>query len=207
MPAPFGGAVLLSDFTGANENPLSQGGNWAITNSLTNPVQLISNAVSGVINGQRNSSYWTPATFGPDVAAYCTLSTFVSAGAGIVVRLGGAGGAGTWDGYLALPGNPTIIRRVDNDVFTQIASVAITWANGDKVGITAIGTEIAVWRFPTGGSDWTKIVAASDSTYTLAGNVALYAGSTTTRMDDFYVGPPSQSSDDVPPHLLGGSGW
>ena len=65
--------ALISDFTGADENPLSEGGNWANLNTSSNPLQRISNAVSATVNAAANASYWTPANFGPDLEAYLTI--------------------------------------------------------------------------------------------------------------------------------------
>jgi hypothetical protein len=117
--------ALVSDFTGADENPLSEGGNWANLNSSGNPLKRISNAVSASVAGNC-FSYWTPANFGADLEAYATIST-VSGGCGLLVRIQGEGGAATWDGYrlnISSAGTVTGIGRYTNAAVTSLASIS-----------------------------------------------------------------------------------
>lgn len=180
--------ALLTAFTGADEDPLSDGGNWANLNSSGNPLKRVSNAVAASVGGNC-FSYWTPSNFGPDLEAYITL-TSVSGSQGIAARVQGEGGANTWDGYVVnqLATSNTVIVRYDNGVATTIAQEATTtWGNGDKIGMRIKGSVIEVWRFPSGGSAWQLIAMATDTTYPNAGKIGLYATTTTSGMDDLYI--------------------
>lgn len=185
---------LISDFTGADENPLSEGGNWGspIDSSLpTNVLQKIGNSASGATVGDCYS-YWTPGDFGPDVEAYITFSTWANGG-GILLRVQEEGGAGTWDGYrirFSPPSTPQI-SRVDNAVITNLTltgSVTATWASGDKLGASCQGSVIRIWRFPSAGSAWALHGTANDATYPNDGKIGVYCNSTTIRADDFFAG-------------------
>jgi hypothetical protein len=186
-PGLSGAPTLISDFTGADENPLSEGGNWANLNSSGNPLKRLSNAVASSVGVSR--SYWTPANFGPDLEAYVTLSTAAAGTAGLVVRVQGEGGANTWDGYqitAASTGTVTILRA-DNGVTTQLIAAAGGFASGDKLGVRCEGSTIQAWRQASGSSDWNLISSAVDATYGSAGKVGLSCADTSSRLDDLYA--------------------
>jgi len=179
-------AVLISDFTGADENPLSEGGNWANLNSSGNALQRIGNAVSCTAAGAGNF-YWTLRNYGPNVEAYLTLG--VTGGAGIVFRAKDEGGSFTWDGYVFTcgPGATTTIQRVDNSTGTNLFTTTLTWNTGDKLGARIVGSGLALWQLPSGGS-WTLLATVQDSTYPLDGKIGVRATGTTVRVDDFFAG-------------------
>lgn len=190
--------TLVSDFTGADENPLSEGGNWAALNSAGNQMQRISNAAAGTVAGV-SRSYWTPANFGPDLEAYISFSTISTGTHAIACRIQGEGGSNTWDGYLvqAQPASTsTFINVITNNsggpVITGVASSV--WADGDKLGVRAIGSKIQAWRLPNGSSTWELVATIVDTTYAAAGKVGMSAGSTTVRIDDFYAGLPAEDA-------------
>ena len=178
---------LISDFTGADENPLSEGGNWANLDSSGTALQRVSNAYA-LSSGGISRSYWTPTNFGPDLQAYTTIVSGTALR--IQARVQGEGGAATWDGYeFTAAGSNTIISRVTNASFTTLftSSVIVTWAAGDKLGARLEGTSLQIWRFPSGGSDWALVTAVGDSTYLSAGKLALGASVASTG-DDFFAG-------------------
>lgn len=180
--------ALLTAFTGADEDPLSDGGNWANLNSSGNPLKRVSNAAVASVAGAA-ASYWTPTNYGPDLEAYVTLVT-VTGTQGILARIQGEGGANTWDGYQVaqLAGSNTLIQRYDNGAATTIAQEATTaWGNGDKIGMRIKGSVIEVWRFPSGGSAWQLLASATDTTYPNAGKIGLYNTQTNGSMDDLYI--------------------
>ena len=172
--------ALISDFTGANENPLSEGGNWAKVSSLGNNLQRISNSVAAATSNGR--MYWTPANFGPDLEAYLTIGTAVAAqSSNIYARIQGEGGADTWDGYdfQATHGATTsTISSVTNNTVTTLftGTASSNWASGDKLGVRLEGStlqfcEAPQWRHElaadlhhrgrdvcVSGEDWTACV-------------------------------------------------
>ena len=68
-----GAPALVSDFSGAAANPISEGGNWAILNSSGAALQATGTQLRGTAAADCYS-YWTPANFGPDLEAYITFS-------------------------------------------------------------------------------------------------------------------------------------
>lgn len=193
---PFGaGATLLDSFTGADQNPLSEGGNWAKLNTADAlDLQRLSSAVSGtgVGTGRR---YWTPANFGPDLDLYVTVPTKTADGGnfGLHARIQGEGGANTYDSYMVFiaPVAGTdgwSIGRNDNAVLTVLTSGTREFTNGEKLGMSIIGSVISAYVFA--GAGWQLLGTATDTTYAAAGKIALQAHNTTVRMDDLFVGAP-----------------
>jgi hypothetical protein len=78
----------------------------------------------------------------------------------------------------------TAVYRVDNGGFTQLgAAITQNFATGEKLGLEAIGSTIAVYRFAS--AVWSQLSTRSDSTYTTAGKIGMFCDNTTTKLDDF----------------------
>ena len=94
---------------------------------------------------------------------------------GILFRIQGEGGAGTWDGYRVNIGSTSAdIDRADNGVFTNLISIASTWAVGDKVGVRMEGSTIQAWQMDVSvSSDWNLVGSAVDTTYPNAGKIGI----------------------------------
>jgi len=181
--------TLVSDFTGADENPLSEGGNWANLNTSSNPFKRLSNAAGASVNLANNASYWTPGNFGPNLEAYVTLTTLTAGTAGMAFRIQGEGGAATWDGYIAVAANSGItIYRVLDGALTVIGSDSTAFVSGDKIGVSITGTLITTWRQASGSAAWVQCVQAADATYSAAGKIGLFATRTANALDDFFAG-------------------
>jgi len=187
-------ASLVSSFTGADESPLSEGGNWASLNTSQGPLQRLSNGVCSNTAGSIRLSYWTPANFGPDVEAVITVQTALASlnNFGLIARITAEGGAGTYNGYRVgythgTPGT-IVVQRVVATASTTLATVTITALTlGAQLGIRCYGSSIEAWYKPSGGS-WTLAAAAEDFTYMSAGKVAIFSNDTTFRLDDFSAG-------------------
>ena len=193
--AEFGAAAtLLSDFTGADENPLSEGGNWGKLNSAdAQDLRRVSNQITS--NGATTGSkYWTPTNFGPHCEAYVTIATKPDNGnvVGVFARAQGEGGSGTWDAYQAIfsaaAGTDTWALQTitNNATVTTIASGSREFASGEKVGIRCLGSLIQIWCFTAGA--WTKLGEGTDTTYPNAGKAGARVRGITARGDDFYAG-------------------
>jgi hypothetical protein len=176
---------LLSDFTGADENPLSDGGNWATLS--TAGLQRISNAAAASSTGPVCVSYWTPTSFG-SIEAYVTLATLTGAN-GIVVRGGSPGSS--WTGYLLrTTTTQQILQRWDAGIAAaNLLTTALSIASGDQLGISADGSTFRAYYRPSAGS-WTLLGTATDATYA-TGRAGLFSTNASGRMDDFYVGLPA----------------
>lgn len=72
---------VLTTFAGADEDPLSEGGNWAKESPSGRALRLLSNAATSDASGTFGASYWTPNTFDastvPGVELFCDVSTIV----------------------------------------------------------------------------------------------------------------------------------
>jgi hypothetical protein len=118
-----------------------------------------------------NQAY--PGSFGPNVNLYSLIDT---PGTGFLlhVRLVNPATAGV-TGYAMgqLSTNAAIIRIDNSTTFVTLASQAgPTWATGDSIGVSAVGSALSLWRKPAAGS-WGQVVAASDSTYSTAGQFGI----------------------------------
>jgi hypothetical protein len=178
--------VLVTDFTGANENPISDGGNWAQTDSAGSPLQRISNAAAGTLAANA-FSHWTVQNYGPDLEATILLST-VDAGQGVVVHIVQEGGASTWDGHYgtAYVLGESIARIVDGAVNAFAVNSSAAWNNGDILGLRVRGQSYQLWRKRSG--TWTQLLTSCDQTLPpVAGKIGLIASSTTGRIDNLSV--------------------
>lgn len=173
--------AVLTTFTGADENPLSEGGNWvANVDTDHGDLQLTSNAAAGTAVAACDM-YWTT-SFAANCEAFFTVSTIPSAGksVGAFLRLTGEGTA-TPDGYLVLFGPLAMATyRMDDGALTQLAASVIALANGDVVGARISGNVIQGYLNgePVG-------TGAVDSTYTTGTKIGLFINDTTARVDSF----------------------
>lgn len=184
---PFQLATLLSDFSGPDEDPLSEGGNWSILNTATaEHLRLISNAVDSS-GGSFAGDIWTPELFGPDCCAYATIQN-VSNAQSVFCRVTTPGGFDTWEGYwLQIEGTDWGLFAVFSAIATRIGSGTGTLVAGDKYGIFARGGSLSGWHF-TGG-EWVQRVSAFDESHQEAGNVAFGIDRTSGFFDECYAGP------------------
>ena len=185
-------AGLLSSFTGSDENPLSEGGNWADLNPANSgELKRASNQATIATAATIGAAYWTPADFGPDVEAYVTVVTAptVSDSVQILARVQSAGGSNTHDGYaVRVSATDTRIVTVTNGTNgAPLLQVTRTPANGDKIGIRCHGDRVSAWVQPSGGS-WANLGTVIDSTYPAAGKVAVHSAGTSPVFDDVYAG-------------------
>lgn len=196
-------ASLLSDFTGTDESPLSEGGNWAqLSTTSSDRGKRVGNQFGVIAANTRSHSYWTPSNIGPDCEAYITVVT-TPAGAGqrvlLYARVQGEGGANTHDGYVVTLDPSTgdvVLVSVLNASFTTLATASATgFANGNKLGIRCVGPKIEAWRHD--GSSWALLTSANDTTYASAGKVAFAMLDTGTsgRLDDVYAGNVTSTFD------------
>jgi hypothetical protein len=182
---------VLDDFNRSNEGP-PPSANWT---DLLNGMEVVSNACKGDNGGDANVSLWDAATYGADCEAYLTITT---RGSNLQLLYLFARcttlNIATFDGYDVeytvvdgVNNDTVIINRIDNGVTTQLgATITLEFANGDKLGIEAIGSTIKAYRCPSGGS-WGDISSGgrSDSSYGSAGYVGLGCYSNTYVLDDF----------------------
>jgi len=190
---PFGEQIpLRSSFTGSNENPLSEGGNWGTAVGGGNQLQRTGNQVAGTIS-TTSQRYWTPSVFGPDCEAYITVATQPGNGDNFDIMLRTQDVTlATYSGYRCrfikeVGVDSWVITRVDNGTLTNLVTVNTTdYTSGDKIGVRVHGSTIEMWHY-TGGA-WSLIVSAVDTTYKNPGHVILFLRNTVCRGDDFFAG-------------------
>lgn len=182
-------ATLLDDF-----NRASLGANWSDIDSANGP--LVISGSTELVGGPADAytgSYYSAATFGPDVQAYATLSIPDALGSeyfGLWVRgsdMGTASPTGYKTSYSA--GTLQLIKVVAG-VDTQLGSNYSWFPDpGDKIGIEAIGTTIKV--FTDEGAGWVERISATDSSISGAGNIAIDIydpAQDDVQLDDLYAG-------------------
>ena len=180
---------ILDNFNRADENPLSDGGNWS------GPIfpgdqrhQVLTNLAAGA--GAFPESYRSNTTYGPDAECFFTIQTLPATGEYVSpwVRMQTPNTTGL-DGYTVtwtkLAGVDSLqLFRIDNTVGTQLgATVSLEMGAGDRLGIEAIGSVISV--YVNQGSGWVQQISATDATYGAAGNIGMDSSETTYRIDDF----------------------
>ena len=160
---------IIDNFNRSDEGPpLSS--NWT---AVSNGHKVVSNTCEATISGDCRS-LWNASTFGPDCEAYITIVEETAWCQSVYLRMTTLVN-GTMDGYncYADTGNDYIeIFRVENGGFTQLgASVAHTWADGDKIGGECIGDTIK--GYIDSGSGWGEEISRTDSSYPDAGYIGL----------------------------------
>jgi len=216
---------VLTSFTGTDEDPLSEGGNWTgPIRTGKNPLRRVSNTVAAKTAGNNtNHMYWTTPTFGPDTEVFLTISTLPGNGsdfalwarvaspasgsmAGYVLDYVGVTGAAndTWDIY-----------KFTSDAGALLGSLGTQEVSaGDKIGFEVVGSGATVtcrgWYY--NGSSWAQVGSdQTDSTgtrITAAGFIGIEASplSSPGRADDFGGGTVVVPTVSMPRQLLLGVG-
>lgn len=176
---------ILSSFTGADENPLSEGGVWSSTPILTSSASLFERLSNQAAANGASARQPYNTTFANDQEAFVTLATPTSAGSGVYCRIQNEGTASA-NGYAGQyhTGVGWRIFRVAAGAATQIGSTdATVAAAGDGLWLSCIGTTITLYHF-TGGQ-WHVRVQVTDSVVAGGGKIGMVCGDTTGRLDDF----------------------
>lgn len=213
MPFPTTG--ILDDFNRANSGSL--GANWtdAIEASPTSGWAVSSN--QGVQDAANffESSYWSAASFGPDLECFLTVRYNMTGSTRleIWVRISSPGASN--NAYIFRCG-----RSADDTAFGWEKNVAgansaigADWVagplvTGDKVGVQVIGTSLQAYLDT--GSGWVAQPNRTDGSITSAGNIGIRARDAGV-IDDFgggtYVPPPpfiAVDYSDFPKHKISG---
>ncbi len=187
VPMSFPTTPVLDNFDRANNANL--GANW-----VGNPIGLgwPDYAIAGNLASAAASSWCSSAwnsVIGPDIEAYVTLTTV---GAPIYGELiyGASAKSSTFNGYsLRYDATHIYLGRYDAGVWTQLAVVSITLANGNKWGVSRIGNTHTV--YVDTGSGFGSVLTTTDGTYSAAGYIMLVTdnGAGVT-LNDFGGGAP-----------------
>lgn len=195
---------VLDNANRANEDPISQGGNWAQSFGDSNPFRVVSNQI--LPNASTFSGSVYSPTYGPDTEVYITIATRQSGSSAFIYlayRLTNPGG--TFTAYeLKIPANTGSSTWTLYKIIAGAATVLNTWtqaiSNGDSVGMEATGNSHQPRHKPSAGS-WGAVGSPySDSSITGAGQIGLegdvYGPGQT--FDDFGGGTIVTASDKSP---------
>lgn len=156
-------------------------------------LKVVSNALAPNASGSPCSSYWKTA-FGAPCEVYATISN--NAGEfELYCRLSNAK-TSTPSAYCVYisPPNSVIIYKIVNGTYTDLgAAIEGAISNGTKIGLSAIGTTITLWRDT--GSGWSSVTTRTDSSITGGGYIGalIYSAGGTARLDDFGGGTAIQT--------------
>jgi hypothetical protein len=188
-------AGVLDDFNRANENPVSQGGNWTcpfISNAASPNIKVVSNQLAADSTTATSDGYRNNIAYGPDCEAFATVAVRAGSGNGMsVFARGQQPGTSTGDAYEVIATQQTgvdnwEIRRLDNGAATQLILFNQEFATGDAIGIKCIGNYIAAWWKNAG--TWQLLGYVQDTTYPNAGFLGARIKINTGRLDDFSGG-------------------
>ncbi len=209
---------VLSSFTGADEDPLSEGGAWGgqIQSGSIGNLRRLSNQAAPSSSAGTSQSYWATSV-GADQEAYATVATKPADGDYVAVWLRAQNpGSGTAVGYqcvmIAADGTDKfqVWRMSSGGSYTQVTDGTLDatqeFSSGDSFGASIDGTTITLWHKPSAGS-WTQVGQGNDSNISGDGYIGLdasHAGAS-TRLDDFGGGAIS-SGPSAPSFVGAGSG-
>ena len=177
-----GGTPTLDSFNRADENPLSDGGNWSMLSS--GGAQLVNNAVASSNTGTSTSGWKDSFTGDVEVRATVLLSTN---NAGVVAHAS-LNGAGQLSGYIwqwqgANSPATFALYREDADVFTTLATFdGFSLDPGDQLALRVIGDSVQGWVYHLG--TWQQVAAGTDTTYR-TGKIGIRPRGTSPIIDDF----------------------
>jgi hypothetical protein len=158
---------VLDTFTGTGG--IALGADWTVLGGAPAAPRLQDNAAVNVLENY-SGAYWDTETFGPDCEVFATLAVG-SDYFGLYARVATPGGSFT--GYQASwSGSTVALIRKDGGSDAELDTATVAKSVGDKLGLECIGTAIKVYT-KTGAGAWTERCAATDGTYTGAGNIAM----------------------------------
>jgi hypothetical protein len=139
-------AILAIDsFQRANENPLSNGGNWTTVTS-ENANQIVSDVCEGSTASARNGSYFSGIAWPNDQYAEITLAGALGSGAAVGVIARCAAAAETYFyALIANGGTLTLNHMLAGSSHATGTVNGFSPVAGDILRIQAIGTTISAW--------------------------------------------------------------
>ena len=201
--------TVLDTFSGSDENPITT--NW--TTPLFSGGQTLKIASNRLATDGFGAAWYDVKQFGPDQEAAFTVITKPADNEvfNIYVRLQNPGILNQVNGFLvraqALAGTDQfLIRRVDNDAATTIATINQEFNANDQIGIRAIGDHLSLWQ--NTGTGWTLLGSVTDTAYALGGYLGAAIQGTTCMLDELRGGTAQTPADNAPIGFSGrGAGW
>jgi hypothetical protein len=205
ISAPPPNPPLLDNFNRANENPVSQSGNWASVGINGGPgARLSSNSLRSFPSPNGGYSYRVSPYPGGNVQAAVKVTTRPSTNhhLSVLICIQDAGTAG-WDGYelrgKVLSGTDSWeIRRVTNGTATVMATKSLEIATNGTMLLRRLGNTLEFWWKPSSGS-WALQQSTTDTTY-MWGMIGV-GGYSSGVLDDFSGGSLLSLLDQYAPEL------
>lgn len=183
----------IDNFNRANEDPLSDGGDWTSNIVSTDPSTLIvlGNQLDRSAVAGNGSSWRNDATYGPDMEVSLALPDAVGGNIfiGVNFRLIDPGVAASTDGYAVWWNETTaglLIRVLTNSTYATLSTTTVAVASGDSIGGSAVGDQICAWHKPAAGS-WTLVDCETNTAHTGAGAVGAFTNTASYAGDDFWA--------------------
>jgi len=177
---------IIDNFNRADEGPPPSASWGGLVFPASDGEAVISNVCACPSGAAGFASSYYNTSYGPDCEVYVKIAA-VSNFEGCLLRVSNPNNASI-TGYelLAKSDNTIRVRRFDNSgSATQIFTVAQAVANGDSVGMNAIGNVITVY-YKSGAGAWTSMGTADGSAYTSAGFLGVETdGTSGATLDDF----------------------
>ena len=195
-----GGSGVTDSFTRADALTLGTG--WSTTNwfGASSCLLAISANQAAYPAGKSGGchQYWTADNLADTVGSFTATALPPEGGEidiGARIQNGGTSQAvlyeGAWLRHTAGPDTFYIVRRASNGSWATIATInGPDIAVGDQLAFKLAGTSLSLHRKPAGTSNWTQILAASDTTITGPGRLGLELyNATGAKADDWTISP------------------
>lgn len=147
--------VYSDNFVGANENPLSRGGNWLAAPGFS-AFLLSGNAITPGTTSAFNSSYWAGGAVGADQFSRAVMSTNTSS-IGVGVRMNS--GSGNGYAFVAEPGTGLVkmYRFLAGSPVQLGVDTAAPSSPGSSIELSMVGTLL------TGSIDGVPFISQNDA--------------------------------------------
>ncbi|HQP09790.1 MAG TPA: hypothetical protein PKV41_00220 [Candidatus Omnitrophota bacterium] len=184
---------VLDDFNRASEGPPPSSGWTPSFGGAFGGWKAQNNAcVVGATTGGLCADYWNETVY-TDAEAYVTVVTKPEDGGylQIIIRTAGADTMAP-NGY-SIDLTPTSeldvisLLRSDEGMTTTLKSVAHEMKDGERLGISVVGSEITGYVYSAGA--WIELMSVTDTAHPAAGVIGIQTSSMATVVDDFGGGP------------------
>lgn len=164
-----------TSFAGADENPLSEGGNWAKAANAWEAVQRVGGVARPAgLNSGYNDAYSLCQVLAPVDAEVIITVDRLNSGAGeyeILLRAASSTTQTTGYEFLCNTGGAVQIVRWNGALgdFLDITGATNSPGNlatGNQLRATAVGSTLTFYHRSSSGGSWVQIGSASDSTFT-----------------------------------------
>lgn len=184
---PFPTTPLLRDFNEADTNPDTQFTINPNASYVTTGVKVLTGTLQPI--SADAWFYYNVRSFPADCEAWVRHVNDAAGDLELHIRCSPIANAAFTSYYLNLEAVDTFsLNRRDAGVTVKLgADIPVTHANGDYVGIQAIGSTIGLWHKSGTTGPWVLVDTRTDATYNQTGHVSFYV-SAATQLDDFGAG-------------------